>query len=77
MEREPIALAYALYNVAYAAGCMIGPLLGGFIRDQHGWPTVGWALAILTFFTGVTQLLWIGGPLKLRRLNQAQAVGAL
>ncbi|KAJ6444679.1 major facilitator superfamily domain, general substrate transporter [Purpureocillium lavendulum] len=71
-ERQPTALAYALYNVAYAAGCMIGPLLGGFIRDQHGWPTVGWVLAILTFFTGATSLAWIGGPLKIEPPHSTQ-----
>ncbi|KND92866.1 putative MFS-type transporter C18.02 [Tolypocladium ophioglossoides CBS 100239] len=66
-QPEPIALAYALYNVAFSGGALIGPLLGGFIRDSAGFATVGWVLGIMTFVTGVTQLLWIGGPLELRR----------
>lgn len=72
-QPEPIALAYALYNVAFSGGALIGPLLGGFIRDKAGFATVGWALAVMTFVTGVTQLLWIGGPLKLGRKGQDDA----
>ncbi|KFA63558.1 hypothetical protein S40285_00352 [Stachybotrys chlorohalonatus IBT 40285] len=60
----PYALAYGLYNMAYSGGAICGPLLGGFIRDTAGWPTVGWVLGLITFVTAVTQALWIGGPLK-------------
>lgn len=75
-ERPPTALAYALYNVAYSSGTIIGPLLGGFVRDSAGWATVGWSMAILSGFTGVTQMLWIGGPLRLpRRKRGAEGEG--
>ncbi|PHH62104.1 hypothetical protein CDD82_2046 [Ophiocordyceps australis] len=60
-DPEPIALAYAFYNVAFATGAMVGPLLGGFIRDYAGMPTVGWVLGLMTAFTAVTQVLWSGG----------------
>lgn len=47
--RPPITLAYALYNIAFSGGALLGPLLGGFIRERAGM-AVGWALAILTFY---------------------------
>ncbi|PHH62553.1 hypothetical protein CDD81_6939 [Ophiocordyceps australis] len=65
-DPEPIALAYAFYNVAFATGAMVGPLLGGFIRDSAGMPTVGWVLGLMTAFTAVTQMLWSGEPSNCR-----------
>lgn len=55
------AQAYALFNVAFAAGCMIGPLLAGFIVQEKGWPTMGWVLGLLTAVTAVPSFLWLGG----------------
>ncbi|KAF2638355.1 MFS general substrate transporter, partial [Massarina eburnea CBS 473.64] len=31
------AQAYALFNMAFAAGCVLGPLLAGFIVQEKGW----------------------------------------
>lgn len=59
---RPIALAYAMYNVAFSAGALIGPLLGGFIRDHNGMPTVGWSLAIIVSVTTITSAILVGGP---------------
>lgn len=64
------AQAYGLYNMAFSGGTLVGPLLGGFIRDGAGWGTVGWSLAIILFFTAITQLIWLGGPLKLRLFSK-------
>ncbi|KAI8368726.1 major facilitator superfamily domain-containing protein [Blakeslea trispora] len=30
------AMSYALFNMAYASGCLIGPLLGGYVYSQLG-----------------------------------------
>lgn len=73
---KPIALAYGLYNVAFSGGALIGPLLGGFIRDRAGWQSVGWTLAVLSFLTGITQALWLGGPLDLKSRRRA-ATGSI
>jgi MFS family permease len=55
------AQAYALYNVAFAGGCMAGPLLAGFVAEDKGWATMA---AVLRGFSAVTALpafLWLGG----------------
>lgn len=74
--RKPIALAYALYNVAFSAGSLIGPLLGGFIRDHQGWPTVGWSLAIISFVTSIVCALWLGGPPLWKKTTEQVEVSA-
>ncbi|KAK2595592.1 hypothetical protein QQS21_006704 [Conoideocrella luteorostrata] len=59
---KPIALAYALYNIAFSLGTMTGPLLGGFIRENAGWPTVVWSLAVISATTAILCAIFIGGP---------------
>jgi MFS family permease len=55
------AQAYALFNVAFAAGCMIGPLLAGFIVQERDWATMSWVLGLLSGITAVPTVLWVGG----------------
>ncbi|KAF2865107.1 MFS transporter-like protein [Massariosphaeria phaeospora] len=55
------AQAYALFNVAFAAGTMIGPLLAGFVVQEKGWRTMAWVLGLFSGFTGIPMFLWMGG----------------
>jgi MFS family permease len=55
------AQAYALFNMAFAAGCVIGPLLAGFIVQEKGWATMAWVLGLLSGITAVPTVLWFGG----------------
>ncbi|KAG5933685.1 hypothetical protein E4U53_000913 [Claviceps sorghi] len=65
---KPVALAYALYNVAFSIGTVTGPFLGGFVRQTAGWSTVGWSLAIISATTSVLCATFIGGaPLWKKR----------
>jgi MFS family permease len=56
-----IATGWSLVNAAYAAGCMIGPLFSGLIRNAAGWQTTAWCLGLLSGVTGVFLLLCLGG----------------
>lgn len=72
---KPIALAYALYNVAFSIGAVTGPSLGGFLRQTAGWPTMGWSLAIITATTSMLCATFVGGlPLWKRRLESEETV---
>ena len=53
--------AYGLFNMAFAAGCVLGPLLAGFVVEERGWATMAWILGLLSAFTAVPTLLWLGG----------------
>ncbi|KAI8933913.1 hypothetical protein NX059_009606 [Plenodomus lindquistii] len=55
------AQAYALFNVAFAAGCMIGPFLAGFIAEAKGWGTMAWVLALMSGVCALPAFLWLGG----------------
>lgn len=56
-----IATGWSLVNAAYAAGCLIGPLFAGLIRNAAGWQTTTWCLGLLSAVTGVFLLLCLGG----------------
>jgi len=55
------AQAYGLFNMAFAGGCMVGPLWAGLVFAHAGWGTMTWSLAILSAFTAVVAFGWVGG----------------
>lgn len=55
------AQAYGLFNMAFAGGCMVGPLLAGFIAEDKGWATMALVLGILSAITALPGCLWLGG----------------
>lgn len=55
------AQAYGLFNMAFAGGCMVGPLLAGFIVEDKGWSIMALVLGILSAVTAVPACLWLGG----------------
>ena len=57
------AQAYSLFNVAWAAGCMIGPLLAGLVNQAHGWGTATLILGLISLFTVVPTAIWTGGSI--------------
>jgi MFS family permease len=60
-ENGAYAQAYSLFNIAWAAGCMIGPLLAGIAVDFKGWPVATLALGCVSFLTAVPVAIWTGG----------------
>ena len=61
IQGSVIATGWSLVNAAYAAGCLIGPLFAGLIRNAAGWQTTSWCLGLLSAVTGVFLLLCQGG----------------
>ena len=62
------AQAYSLFNVAFAAGCLIGPLLAGLVTQAHGWNLATLILGCVSMFTAVPTAIWTGGSIfKLAR----------
>jgi MFS family permease len=52
---------YGLFNVAVAGGQLIGPLVGGFVRQELGWNAMSLLLASLSLLAVVPTALWTGG----------------
>lgn len=73
------AQAYALFNMAWAAGSMIGPLLAGLVNESHGWPTATLILGCVSIFTAVPTAIWTGGSIfkKRRRDMERQQVAGV
>lgn len=42
------AQAFALYNVAFGAGSIVGPVWAGWLEDWVGWGNMCWSLAVLS-----------------------------
>ncbi len=54
------AQAYGLYNVAWAAGQLVGPIWSGYLELEAGWGTMAWSLGLLSGMTAVPTLLYMG-----------------
>ncbi|KAK1565861.1 major facilitator superfamily domain-containing protein [Colletotrichum navitas] len=67
--QSSFAQAYGLYNMAFSGGALLGPIIGGMIRDAAGWGTVSWTLGLVTFVTAITQVMWTGGPVSKHRAS--------
>jgi MFS family permease len=60
-DKSAFAQAYALFNMAYAAGTCLGPLWAGFVAQTAGWGTMAWTLGLLSAVTAVPMAVWTGG----------------
>ncbi|OOQ88569.1 putative MFS transporter [Penicillium brasilianum] len=56
-----MALAFGLSNMGFAAGSLVGPFFAGFIRQDAGWGTMGWAMGLIAGVSAIPVLLFIGG----------------
>ena len=60
-ERGAYAQAYALFNVFFAAGTLIGPIWGGFVVGGAGWGVMSLTLGLLALVTSVPVVVYTGG----------------
>ncbi|KAH8703850.1 putative MFS amine transporter [Talaromyces proteolyticus] len=58
------AQAYALFNVAFAVGTLVGPIWAGLIKQNYGWNTMAWTLGLLAGVTALPCLVWVDGSLR-------------
>lgn len=60
-EAGATAQAYGLWNVAFAAGTIAGPLMAGYIKEHAGWGTMGWSIGALSAATSIPVFQVTGG----------------
>ncbi|KAI6837740.1 MFS general substrate transporter [Hortaea werneckii] len=58
------AQAYSLFNMAWAAGSMVGPLLAGLVNQRAGWGVTTMILGIVSIMTAIPAVIWTGGSLR-------------
>ncbi|QSS49191.1 MFS amine transporter [Histoplasma capsulatum var. duboisii H88] len=70
-ERDPVLFSgpgamgqgYALYNMAFAAGQLLGPIIGGFVITSVGWAGMNLALGLICFASAVPMAIFCGGTI--------------
>ncbi|KAK6338974.1 hypothetical protein TWF696_009770 [Orbilia brochopaga] len=62
-ERGAFAQAYALFNIAYSGGSVVGPLLGGLLNDAVGWNNVVLVFGVLCLLTSFITVYYTGGKI--------------
>ncbi|KAJ5802151.1 uncharacterized protein N7503_004601 [Penicillium pulvis] len=73
-EKSPIAQAYALFNMSFAAGQLVGPIMAGPIRVNGGWGTMTLVLGLLAGVTAIPFGLFSGSP---RKTVESESTGAV
>jgi MFS family permease len=53
--------AYGLFNLAFAVGCLIGPLSAGLINQHAGWGIMTLTFGLLAIVSSVPTVIWCGG----------------
>ena len=56
------AQAYALFNMAFAAGTLVGPLWGGLVEEKAGWSTMVWTLGLLSAVSAIPTVRILSHP---------------
>jgi MFS family permease len=54
------AQAYALFNIAFSGGFLIGPLWGGFVTERAGWEIMVTSMGGLAVVSIAPIVLWTG-----------------
>ena len=63
-EKGAYAQAYGLFNMAFAAGCLVGPLVGGLLNQRVGWSATTLVLGCLSAFSAFPTFWWTGGSYR-------------
>lgn len=74
------AQAFALYNVAFGAGSIVGPVWAAWLEDLTGWRTMCWSLALLSAISvvpTVSRLIDLRDSLLMRILSRSFLHGKL
>lgn len=57
---NPVAQGYALLNMAFAGGQLLGPILGGFIKAHAGWKVMTLVLGLMSAVTAIVVAFFMG-----------------
>nr|OQO17278.1 hypothetical protein B0A51_15632 [Rachicladosporium sp. CCFEE 5018] len=70
------AQAYSLFNMAWAGGCLVGPLLAGLVVNASGWPLATLILGVVSLVTVVPTAVWTGGSIFKKRRKDREVTQA-
>ncbi|KAG0270006.1 hypothetical protein DFQ27_000970 [Actinomortierella ambigua] len=64
---DSFAMAYALFNMAFSLGVMVGPIVCGVLYERVGFHIMTYAMVGVLFVAVPVTVLWIGGRAQKRR----------
>ncbi|KAF3391577.1 hypothetical protein F1880_007690 [Penicillium rolfsii] len=73
-DKSPVAQAYALFNMAFAGGQLLGPILAGSIRVWAGWSTMTLIIGLVCGLTAIPMGLFSGAPSRNGENNREDEV---
>ena len=71
-HRSAYAQSYGIFNMAWAAGTLVGPLWAAAVQKEAGWKTFTWTLGLLNAVSAIPVMLYSGGFI-VRRKQQASS----
>ncbi len=66
-HRSAYAQSYGIFNVAWAAGTLVGPLWAAALEKKGGWKTFTWTLGLLNAVSAIPVALYSGGFIVRRK----------
>ncbi|KAF9302292.1 hypothetical protein BGZ74_005558 [Mortierella antarctica] len=64
---DGFARAYAMFNMAFSIGILVGPVICGIVYERHGFRAITCVMAGTLFIATPVVLLWIGGAEQKKR----------
>ena len=65
--KSAYAQSFGIFNVAWAAGSLIGPLAAAGVIEAAGWKTMTWSMALFSAAGVLPALLYSGGMITKRK----------
>lgn len=65
--RSAYATSYGIFNVAWAAGSLVGPLMAAALERNEGWKTMTLVFGVLSAVCAIPVVLWSGGIITRRQ----------
>ncbi|KEF54529.1 uncharacterized protein A1O9_09696 [Exophiala aquamarina CBS 119918] len=72
-EKSAYAQSFGIFNVAWALGSLIGPLVAAGIIDAAGWKTMTWSMALFSAVGVLPALLYSGGMITRNKRRSSPA----
>ena len=63
------AQAYGIFNTAWAAGYLLGPVWAGYVETTAGWGTLTWSLGAFSAVTALPVVFYTGGRISRRKVE--------
>lgn len=65
--RSAYATSYGIFNISWALGALLGPIMAANIESSAGWKTMTWSFGVLSVVCAIPVVLFSGGLITRRK----------